>query len=69
MSNKLFSGLIDYVKGAYNELVNHVVWPSWQEVQKSTVVVAIFTLTFSIFIFIVDRLFRGFLSQYYKLIK
>ncbi len=58
----------EYVKGAYDELVHHVVWPSWKEVQQSTVVVALFTLIFSLFIFVVDYLFRKILTAYYKLI-
>ncbi len=58
----------NYLKGAYDELVHHVVWPSWKEVQQSTIVVALFTLIFSLFIFIVDYIFRKILTAYYKLI-
>ncbi len=64
----LINGLVDYVKGAYDELVHHVVWPSWKEVQQSTVVVALFTLIFSLLIFFVDYIFRKVLTAYYKLI-
>ncbi len=65
----MWDSLIEYVKGAYDELINHVVWPTWQEVQKLTVVVAVFTLIFSLFIFIVDYIFREILGLYYKLIR
>jgi preprotein translocase subunit SecE len=65
----MFESIVAYVKGAYDELVNHVVWPSWQEVQKLTVVVTVFTLVFSLFIFVVDYMFRKVLGLYYKLIR
>ena len=65
----MFNNLIEYVKGAYKELVNNVVWPKWDEVYKLTIVVAIFSVIFSIFIAIVDYIFRTFLQAYYKYIK
>ncbi len=65
----MLDSLIDYIKGAYKELVNHVVWPDWEEVQKLTVVVTVFTLVFSLFIFVVDYVFRKILGLYYKLIR
>jgi len=61
--------MIDYIKGAYEELVNHVVWPKWDEVYKMTIVVAIFSAIFAIFTAIVDYLFRTALQTYYKFIK
>ncbi len=69
MSNSLITSIVDYVKGAYDELVNHVVWPTWKEAQRLTVVVATFTLLFSLFIFVVDYIFRKILGLYYKLIR
>ncbi len=65
----MFKSFIEYVKGAYYELVNNVVWPSWDEVYKLTIVVAIFSAIFSIFIGIVDYIFRSILQAYYNLIK
>ena len=65
----MLNALVEYVKGAYDELVNHVVWPDWKEVQRLTVVVTVFTLVFSLFIFAVDYIFRKVLGLYYKLIR
>ncbi len=65
----MFKSFIEYVKGAYYELVNHVVWPSWDEVYKLTVVVAVFSAIFSIFVGVVDYVFRTTLQSYYKFIK
>ena len=63
------SSLVQYVKGAYDELVNHVVWPKWDEVYKMTIVVAVFSAIFSIFIAFVDWIFRTILQYYYKIVK
>ncbi len=65
----MFKGFIEYVKGAYYELVHNVVWPSWDEVYKLTIVVAIFSAIFSIFIGIVDYMFRSILQAYYNFVK
>ncbi len=65
----MLKGLKEYVKGAYNELINHVVWPKWDEVYKMTIVVSVFSAIFSIFIGFVDYIFRYVLQAYYKLIK
>ena len=65
----MLKSLVEYVKGAYEELVKHVVWPKWDEVYKMTIVVAVFSAIFSIFIGIVDYIFRYVLQAYYKLLK
>lgn|GEM_PF-87771 len=65
----MFKSYVEYIKGAYHELVNNVVWPKWDEVYKMTIVVAVFSAIFSIFIGIVDYIFRSFLQMYYKFIK
>ncbi len=61
--------MINYIKGAYEELVNHVVWPKWDEVYKMTIVVAIFSTIFAIFTAVVDYIFRSALQAYYSFIK
>ena len=33
-----------YIKSSYDELVNKVSWPSWSELQSSSIVVAIASL-------------------------
>ncbi len=60
---------IEYVKGSYDELMNHIVWPKRDEVYKMTIVVAVFSAIFSVFIAIVDYVFRSALQTYYKFIK
>ncbi len=65
----MFKGFINYVKGAYDELMNHVVWPKWDEVYKMTIVVSVFSAIFSIFLFFVDYIFRTILKYYYNIVK
>ena len=59
--------IIKYVKDSYIELNNKMTWISWEEAQKSTVVVAIFTIIFSLAVFAVDKVFQLGLSEYFKL--
>ena len=40
--------LVKYIKDSFEELRNKVSWISWEEAQKSTVVVAIFTVLFAL---------------------
>ncbi|MFV0531620.1 MAG: preprotein translocase subunit SecE [Flavobacteriales bacterium] len=35
---------VDYIKGSYNEFMNRVTWPNWDELQSATLVVAVFAL-------------------------
>jgi preprotein translocase subunit SecE len=58
---------IQYIKDAFEELRNKVSWISWEEAQKSTVVVAVFTVVFAIAVFAVDKLFQAGLTEYFKL--
>ena len=60
-------GLIKYIKDSFEELRNKVSWISWEEAQKSTVVVAVFTVIFALAVFLVDKFFQAGLTEYFKL--
>jgi preprotein translocase subunit SecE len=62
-------GFVTYVKESYNELVNHVTWPSWAEAQKLTVTVAVFSVIFALIIYGVDTVFSKALTNYFDWIK
>ena len=47
-----------YIQESYNELVNKVSWPTWQEIQSSTIVVLIGTLIISIIVWLMDTAAR-----------
>lgn len=59
--------LVEYIKESFQELRNKVTWLSWEEAQKSTVVVAIFTVLFALAVFIVDKVFQTGLTKYFEL--
>lgn len=43
-----------YIQESYNELVNKVSWPTWKELQSSSIVVLIGTLIISLVVWIMD---------------
>ena len=63
------AGIVNYISESYNELRNHVTWPSWAEAQKLTVVVAVFSIIFSLAIWVVDTVFSSAIEQYFEWIK
>jgi preprotein translocase subunit SecE len=62
-------GLVSYVKESYNELTNHVTWPSWAEAQKLTVTVAVFSVIFALIIYGIDTVFSTAITNYFEWIK
>jgi preprotein translocase subunit SecE len=59
--------LVNYIKDSFQELRHKVSWIPWEEAQKSTVVVAIFTVIFALAVFAVDKFFQTGLTEYFKL--
>lgn len=59
--------IINYIKESFDELNTKVTWISWEEAQKSTVVVAVFSTIFALLIFGIDKLFQLGLGEYFKL--
>ncbi|TXB63508.1 preprotein translocase subunit SecE [Phaeodactylibacter luteus] len=56
-----------YVKESYHELVTKVTWPSWSNLQSSTVVVLVASILLALVIFLMDVVSKGVLDQIYKL--
>ena len=63
------AGIVNSISESYNELRNHVTWPSWAEAQKLTVVVAVFSIIFSLAIWGIDTVFSSAIEQYFEWIK
>ncbi|MEG9328091.1 preprotein translocase subunit SecE [Salinimicrobium catena] len=63
------AGIANYLSESYNELKNHVTWPTWSEAQRLTVVVAVFSIIFALVIWGVDTVFSGAIEQYFEWIK
>ena len=63
------AGLVSYVKESFEELKNHVTWTPWTEAQRLTVVVAVFSILFSLAIWGVDTVFSKVVEAYFELLR
>jgi len=63
------AGIVTYIKESFDELRNHVTWPTWSEAQRLTVVVALFSIIFSLAIWGVDTVFSKVVALYFDWIR
>ena len=59
----------EYVIESYDELMNRVVWPTWAELQESTIIVLSATIILSLVLLAMDKLANGLLQNLYTVIK
>jgi len=59
--------IINYIKDSFEELQTKMTWIPWAEAQKTTVVVAVFTIIFALAVFVVDKGFQTILGELFKL--
>jgi preprotein translocase subunit SecE len=59
--------LINYIKEAYNELKFKVSWPTWPELQNSTMIVLVASLLIALVVFGMDWMSRNTLELFYGL--
>jgi preprotein translocase subunit SecE len=62
------AGIVNYVKESFEELKNNVSWTPRAEAQSLTVLVAIFSIVFSLAIWGVDTVFSKVIAFYFQLI-
>ncbi|MEC3907275.1 preprotein translocase subunit SecE [Tamlana sp. 2201CG12-4] len=60
------AGLVNYIKESFGELKNNVTWPTWAEGQSLTVLVAVFSIIFSLAIWGVDTVFSKVITTYFQ---
>ena len=58
--------MFNYVKESYNELVHKVTWPTFAQLQNSTVVVKVASLIFAIVILAMDISFENIMEAIYR---
>ncbi|MBP9990716.1 MAG: preprotein translocase subunit SecE [Bacteroidales bacterium] len=65
----------NYVRSSYDELVHKVSWPTFKELQSSSVVVAVAAIILALIVFAMDVVFgvqsmgwKGILGYFYSLI-
>lgn len=69
-ANKIkMTKIVGYIAESFRELKENVTWPEWAEVQRLTIIVAIFSVLFALFIYGVDRFFVKVLEVFFSIIK
>jgi preprotein translocase subunit SecE len=63
------ANIVQYCKDAYHELVNKVTWPTWPELQSTTMVVLGSILVVTLIVFVLDQSSSFVLTQYYQFFK
>ncbi len=58
--------MLNYIKESYNELVNKVAWPTFPQLQSSTVVVMVASAIFAIVVLAMDLTFENMMAAIYK---
>ncbi len=58
--------MFNYFKEAYHELVNKVTWPTFQQLQSSTVVVMVASVIFAVVVLAMDLSFENLMGAIYK---
>ncbi len=61
--------VITYISEAFGELKTNVTWPEWAEVQKLTIIVAVFSVLFALLTWGVDGLCERALAGLFNWIK
>jgi preprotein translocase subunit SecE len=61
--------VVNYISEAFEELKSNVTWPEWAEVQRLTIVVALFSILFALATWGVDEMFSNVLENFFTWIK
>jgi preprotein translocase subunit SecE len=58
--------LMNYVRASYDEMKNKVTWPTYNELQSSSILVLVASLVFALFIGAIDFVFDKALTYFYQ---
>jgi preprotein translocase subunit SecE len=58
---------VEYIQESADDLMNKVSWPTWKELQSSSIVVAIASLIIALIVYVMDLSFRNILEVLYDL--
>jgi preprotein translocase subunit SecE len=61
--------VVNYISEAFEELKSNVSWPAWAEVQRLTIVVAVFSVLFALATWGVDEMFAKALEGFFNWLK
>jgi preprotein translocase subunit SecE len=59
----------NYISEAFGELRTNVTWPEWSEIQRLTIIVAVFSVIFALLTFGIDRGFEVLVANIYSFLK
>ena len=62
------TGIVKYVRESFEELRSHVSWPSFNEGMNLTVLVAVFSVIFSLIIWGLDSVFSRIIKEFFNII-
>ncbi len=60
------AGIVNYIRESFEELKSNVSWPTLAEGQSLTVLVAVFSIIFSLAIWGVDTVFSRLIKEYFN---
>ena len=61
--------MVQYIKESYEELKNHVTWPTLADSQKEMLVVVVFSVLFSLVVWGMDSFFEWIVAEYFNFMK
>jgi preprotein translocase subunit SecE len=61
------SKVTTYFKESYEELLHKTTWPTWTELQKTSVLVAVASIVIALLIFAMDKIISTALETFYDL--
>lgn len=61
--------MVNYIKESYEELKNHVTWPTLAEAQREMVIVVVFSILFSLVVWGMDSFFEWVMALYFNFMK
>jgi preprotein translocase subunit SecE len=61
--------VVNYISEAFHELKTNVTWPIWADVQRLTIIVAVFSIVFALLTWGVDELFVKALEGFFNILK
>ena len=59
----------NYISEAFTELKTNVTWPEWAEIQRLTIIVAVFSVIFALATFGIDKGFEALVENIYGFLK
>lgn len=65
----IMTKVVNYITESFEELKTNVTWLPWAEVQRLTIIVAVFTIVFSLAVWGVDEFFTKLISLFFNFIK